>query len=62
MDSEQSAVLWFVFLALPFDVLADRCFIETHGRRKIPNAPDAVFFEVDIANELEPFAELLARD
>ena len=59
---EQPSFLWFVPVALPLDVPSDFCFIQTNGRRKIPDAPDAVFFEVDLTNILELLAEALTRN
>ncbi len=47
---------------MPFDVSADHCCVQTHGRRKIPDAPDAVFFEIDVTNKLKLLSESLARE
>ncbi len=59
--SEQSGALWSFLFALPFDVAFDLLFVEPHGGRKVPDAPDAVFVEVDLANEFEFGSEMFAR-
>jgi len=36
-------LLGFFFLALMLGVAVDELFVDTNGRRKMPNAPDGVF-------------------
>ena len=50
---EQSCLLWLLFPALPFDVAAYVLLVEPHGGRKVSDAPDAVFVEVNLTNEFE---------
>lgn len=45
---------------MPFDVAFDVLFVEPHGGRKVPDAPDAVFLEVYLADELELGAQMFA--
>ncbi len=55
---EEPRVLWFVFFPLPFDVALDLGFVQSDGRRKISNAPDAVFFKIDFTDEFELFSQI----
>ena len=52
-DLEQSRALWFLLSALPFDVAFYVSLVEPHGGREVPDAPDAVFVEVDLTDEFE---------
>ena len=49
---EQSRLLWRIFLSLPCNVLSYPLLIQTYGGGEIPDAPDAVFFEVYLTDEV----------
>jgi hypothetical protein len=59
-NSEQSQLPRLVILSLPADVFGNLCLIETDGRRKISDAPDAVLFKVHLTDELESLFQVEA--
>ena len=52
-DSEQSKLPWLVMRSLPCDVFGNLCLVEPYGRRKVSDAPDAVFFKVHFSDEFK---------
>ena len=57
---EKTARLGLFFLSLPLDVLFDLFFIQSDGRREIPDAPDAVFLKIYLSDKFEGRAQVAA--